>query len=88
MKGESQQSEIRFQYTSAVPSGLSSPELIEGTRTESTVGIQMFEPSSSTTDVLGYRLFANESDSNAVPTLVVYDGEAVPNILQTTLGNL
>jgi hypothetical protein len=48
----------------------------------------MFEPSSSTTDVLGYRLFANEADSNAVPTLVVYDGEAVPNILQTTLGNL
>jgi hypothetical protein len=41
----------------------------------------MFPATSSTTDVLGYRLFINEANTNSVPETLVYDGQAVSNRL-------
>jgi hypothetical protein len=41
----------------------------------------MFMPISSTTDILGYQLFINEANSNAIPSIMVYDGKAIPNVL-------
>lgn len=47
----------------------------------------MFEPS-STTDVIGYQLYINEANSNAVPSILVYDGQAIPNQLEVTVQDL
>jgi len=41
----------------------------------------MFEPTVSTTDVLGYQLYRNEANSKAVPSVMVYDGQAISNVL-------
>ena len=81
IKGQSEQSGILYQYAAAVPSSLQQPQLIDGTRTWTSIGIQMFMPGSSTTDILGYQLFINEANSNAIPEIMVYDGKAIPNVL-------
>lgn len=54
VKGESEQSGILYQFSAQVPTQLHYPTLIAGTRTWSTVGIQMYMPGLSTTDVLGF----------------------------------
>ena len=77
-----------YQYAGAVASGLLRAELIEGTRTFTTQGVQMFVPGVSTTDVLGYQLYINEANSNAVPSVLVYDGSAISNVLTVTVTNL
>jgi hypothetical protein len=38
--------------------------------------------------VLGYRLYVNEPNSNAVPTRRVYDGAAIPNVLHAKVTGL
>jgi len=53
-KGQSEQSGVVYQYSAGIASGLLQPQLIVGTRTQTTIGIQMFAPGESTTDVLGY----------------------------------
>jgi hypothetical protein len=47
----------------------------------------MFE-STSTTDVIGYQLYINEANSNAVPSALVYDGQAIPNQFEVTVQDL
>ena len=64
------------------------PTVVSNTRTFSTIGIQMFAPGSSTTDVLGYQLFINGVNSAAIPNILVYDGKAIASVLQVTVGNL
>ena len=54
VKGESAFSQTVHQYTSAVPSLLIEPALVPNSRTEDSIGIQMFEPGVSTSDVLGF----------------------------------
>ena len=53
-KGESSQSNIYYQYSGAVPTGLSQLSLIVSSRTDTTVMVVMTAPSLSSTDVLGY----------------------------------
>lgn len=48
----------------------------------------MYEPGTSTTDVLGFQLYINDANSNAVPNHLIYDGQAIPSVLQTTASNL
>lgn len=48
----------------------------------------MFAPGSSTTDVLGYQLFINSVNSDAIPNILVYDGKAIASVLQVTVSNL
>lgn len=48
----------------------------------------MSVPAVSTTDVLGYKLFINIANSNAIPSILVYDGHTVSNVLQVTVGGL
>jgi hypothetical protein len=71
-----------------VPSSISTPTTVAGSRTLDSIGIQWTTPGSSTTDVLGYRLYVNEPNSNAVPTEIVYDGAAVPNVYQAKVTGL
>ena len=87
-KGESVQSGILYQYSGAVPAVSNAPTIVAGSRTETSVMIDMYEPDASTTTVLGYRLYANDVNSNAVPTNLVYDGQAVANVLSATVYNL
>lgn len=47
----------------------------------------MFNPD-STTDVLGYQLYINEANSNSVPHVMIYDGQAIPNKLTVTVSEL
>lgn len=44
----------------------------------------MYLPGTSTTDVLGYQLFINDANSNAIPNKMIYDGRAVSNVQQVT----
>jgi hypothetical protein len=87
-KGESVQSGIMYQYASAVPTLSQEPVIVGGSRTETSLMVNMAIPDSSTTTVLGYQLFANDANSNAVPTNLVYDGQAVANVLQVSVLNL
>jgi hypothetical protein len=48
----------------------------------------MSVPGVSTTDALGYQLYINEANSNAIPTIMVYDGKAISNVLTVTVTNL
>jgi hypothetical protein len=75
-------------YAGAVPSGLTTPSAVAGSRKLESLGIQWTAPSVSTTDVLGYRLYVNEPNSNAIPTELVYDGAAIPNVFQTRVTDL
>jgi hypothetical protein len=45
-------------------------------------------PGVSSTDVLGYHLFINDANSNAVPQTLAYDGSAISNVLQVTVNDL
>ena len=87
-KGESVQSGILYQYSGAIPAVSNAPTIVAGSRTETSVVVDMHEPDASTTTVLGYRLYANDVNSNAVPTNLVYDGQAVANVLSATVYNL
>ena len=84
-KGQSEYSAIRYQYAGAIPTLLTAPTLIQGTRTKVSVGIQMYVPGISTTDVLGYQLFINMGDSNSIPDQLAYDGQDISNILAVTV---
>ena len=42
----------------------------------------MYVPGSSSTDILGYRLYANTVNSYSIPSILIYDGEAVSNVLK------
>lgn len=88
VRGESPFSASVTHFAGAVPSGLASPTAVAGSRTVDTIGIAWTAPAASTTDVLGYRLFVNEPTSNAVPTEMVYDGSAIPNVYQARVGGL
>lgn len=44
----------------------------------------MFAPGVSSTEVLGYRLFINQVNSYAVPSIEIYDGSSVSNVLKAT----
>lgn len=48
----------------------------------------MYPPGTSTTDVLGFQLFINDVNSNSVPNNLIYDGQAIPSVLQTTVSDL
>jgi hypothetical protein len=87
-KGQSEFSGVQYQYASAISFSLLTPELIEGTRTLTSVGVQMFVPQLSTTDVLGYQLYINEANTNSVPDSLIYDGQAISNVLAVTVSQL
>jgi titin len=80
VRGEGAFSKSVTHFAGAVPSGLTTPSAVLGSRTLETIGIQWSAPSTSTTDVLGYRLYVNEPSSNAIPTELVYDGAAIANV--------
>lgn len=73
-KGESTASGILYQYASAVPATLAAPTVSSGSRTATTIGITWTAPGTSTTSVLGYRVYINDANSNADPSILVYDG--------------
>ena len=64
------------------------PAIVSGSRTETSLMVDMAIPDLSTTTVLGYQLYANDANSNAVPNNLVYDGQAVANVLQASVLNL
>lgn len=74
VKGESEFTPIIYQYASAVPQALQQPQLVAGTRTTTSVQLQMYVPGVSSTDVLGYKLYVNEVNSFAIPSVEIYDG--------------
>jgi hypothetical protein len=45
-------------------------------------------PAVSSTKVLGYRVYVNEPDSGAVPSRLVYDGEAVATLVEAKVSGL
>ena len=57
-----------------MPTGLAPPTLLVNSRTDTSVTIVMEVPALSSTDVLGYQVFTNEPNTNAVPTKLAYDG--------------
>jgi len=77
-----------YQYASSVPTTLAAPTLVSNTRTDFSVSVQWTAPGTSTTNVIGYRLYITEPNSNAVPSILAYDGAAIPSVLQTTVYNL
>jgi hypothetical protein len=87
-KGESAKSGIRYQYASPVASDLDLPSIVAGTRSITSVSIEMMEPGLSTTTVLGYQLYINEANSNAVPTNLVYDGETISTVRKVNVADL
>lgn len=87
-KGESEQSNIYYQYASAVPSGLSRLSLIVNSRTSTTLTVLMTAPTLSTTDILGYQVYANDANTNSIPTNLVYDGTAISTVLSVTVRDL
>ena len=48
----------------------------------------MYIPGTSTTDVLGFQLFINDVNSNAIPDKMIYDGKAIASVLQATVTGL
>ena len=88
IKGESVASGILYQYAGEVPTGLATPTITSGTRTEYSVEVQWTVPTTSTTTVLGYRVYINAPNSNSIPTILAYDGAAVPSVMKTTIYNL
>jgi hypothetical protein len=48
----------------------------------------MYAPGTSTIDVLGFQLYINDANSNSVPDNLVYNGQAIPSVLQATVSNL
>jgi len=50
--------------------------------------VDVFEPGSSSTTVLGYQLFRNEVNSHMIPDVLIYDGKAVPNVKQILVESL
>jgi hypothetical protein len=45
-------------------------------------------PENSSTDVLGYQLYINDANSNAVPSILTYDGQTISNILNVTVSDI
>lgn len=80
--GESSFSPVIYQYASAVASSLSTPSVLIGSRTDSSLVVSWSVPGSSTTTVLGYKLYINYANSNDIPSILVYNGEAIPSVLQ------
>lgn len=62
--------------------------IVVQSRTEYSIEVSWSAPSSSTTTVLGYRVYINDPNSNDFPSILVYDGKAIPSILTTTIYNL
>jgi len=85
---ESDLSDELYQFAGAVPTGLVAPTSVSTSRTSSSVTLQWSAPTTSTLDVIGYYLLINDADSNAEPSVVVYDGSSVPGTLSTTVYNL
>jgi hypothetical protein len=52
------------------------------------VAIEMKPPTVSVADVLGYQLYINDANSNAVPNTLVYDGAAINNVYEVTVTSL
>jgi hypothetical protein len=88
VRGESEYSTSVTRYAVAVPAGLAAPAVIAGSRTVVSMGIQWSAPTVPGSDVLGYRLYVNSPSSNAVPTTLVYDGAAIPTVLQANVTGL
>lgn len=87
-RGEGAYSSSVSQYAGAVPSALAPLSVVVGSRTGNSLAIRWAAPGVSSTDVLGYRLYVNEPDSGAVPDRLVYDGEAVPGLLDARVTGL
>lgn len=79
IKGESERSHIYYQFASAVPKIYTEPSLIVSSRTDTSLNILMYAPGVSSTDVLGYQVYINEANTNAIPSILAYDGRAVSN---------
>ena len=47
----------------------------------------MMAPTSST-DLLGYQVYVNDANSNAIPSKLAYDGSAVSLVLTVTVRDL
>ena len=48
----------------------------------------MYVPGTSTTDLLGFQLFINDANSNAIPDQLIYDGKAISSVRQATVIDL
>jgi hypothetical protein len=48
----------------------------------------MYVPGTSTTDLLGFQLFINDANSNAIPDKLIYDGKAISSVRQATVIDL
>jgi len=87
-RGNGDYSSSVSQYAGAVPTQLAALAVIAGARGQSSLGISWSAPGTSTTAVLGYQLYINEPDSNAIPTRLVYDGAAISTLLQAKVTGL
>ena len=88
VRGESEFSDSLNQFASAVPTNLATPSLVVGSRTTDAMTIAFTVPGTSTVEVLGYRLYVNDPDSRAVPSRLVYDGEAINSVLNARVTGL
>jgi hypothetical protein len=87
-EGEGAPSSSVSQYAGAVPSGLGTLEAVPGSRTADSLALRWAAPASSSTTVLGFRVYANEPDSGAVPSRLVYDGQSVPGLVEVRVHGL
>lgn len=88
IKGESIRTGVIYQYAGAVPSGLGSPVLDVSSRTESSVSVTWSAPTTSTTTILGYQILINKPNSNAVPSIIAYDGTGISTVKIATIRGL
>ena len=82
--GPGEASSSVFGYASDVPSGLAKPTV--SSREETSVRLVWTAPT-STIDITGYQVYANEGDGSN-PTVLVYDGESVPTKISANITGL
>ena len=87
-RGEGAYSSSVTHYAAEVPTSLAALAVVAGSRTRDSLAVSWGPPGASTTDVLGYRLYANAPDSGAVPGRLVYDGAAVPGLREARVSGL
>lgn len=88
VRGASEPSSSVTQYAGPVPSSLTPPTVVAGSRTLSELSVEWYAPGVTTTDVIGYRLYVNDADSNAVPTRLVFDGSTIDNVFSSKVTGL
>ena len=87
--GESPKSNSIIGYSSAVPSNLLQPTLVQNTRTSNSFQITCDSLSIiSTLSILGYDILVKDLSSENSDYIIIYDGKYINNLNTVTISNL